>query len=191
MPRKLKVDPRDTDSTYVDVIGYEGRYQVNIKGDVRVRMDGFWRYKKWRYLTGSRYNNGYLYYKFDNKERFSRHRLIAMHFIPNPYSKPHINHINGIKSDDRIDNLEWCTPKENFHHAIRTGLYTDEHRKAGIQKVVAKARRVTVDLHTGFIFDGVDLACEALNLNKNTEKRKCLYVPEKARLHYETRPRKR
>lgn len=51
------------------------------------------------------------------------HRLIGITFLPNPSNKPEINHINGIKTDNRISNLEWVTPQENSHHARNTGLY--------------------------------------------------------------------
>jgi len=53
---------------------------------------------------------------------FFIHKLIALAFIPNPHNKPEINHINGIKSDNSIINLEWCTHKENMKHARDTGL---------------------------------------------------------------------
>ncbi len=76
--------------------------------------------------------NGYhrIALSIDSKKRnWSVHRLVAMAFIPNPESKREINHINGIKNDNRVENLEWCTRSENSKHAFRIGLQSNKGEK--------------------------------------------------------------
>lgn len=103
--------------------GYENRYEVSNLGRVKSleRIDRYNRKIEEKILAPRKHTGGYLRVQLSKKD-FYIHRLVAEAFIPNPENKSQVNHIDGNKRNNRVDNLEWNTPLENNLHAIRTGL---------------------------------------------------------------------
>ena len=109
--------------------GYEGYYEVSTEGEIR-SLDRYVNNRNsfvvGRIMHLSMGPSGYLQVglcKNGKRKNFKVHKIVAKVFIPNPDNKPYVNHINGIKTDNRKENLEWVTAQENTDHAIRTGLY--------------------------------------------------------------------
>jgi len=96
------------------IAGWRGRYEISAQGEVR-RADG-------RGVNQWTNPDGYRLVSLSPPRKVERvHRLVAASFVPNPEAKPFVNHIDNDRANNAATNLEWCTQRENIHHAARQG----------------------------------------------------------------------
>ena len=103
-----------------DIEGYEGLYEVSDQG--RVRSLNYHHTGRVQLLKPQMNTWGYLHVVLckDGKRKFCRlHRLVAQAFLVNPLGLPELNHIDENKQNNCVDNLEWCSAKENSNHGTR------------------------------------------------------------------------
>ena len=123
-----------------DIIGYEGLYQISNKGRVKsVKLNSI----RKSHLS----DRGYQIITLRNKNHTKSvriHRLVAIHFIPNPDNKEQVNHIDFNPFNNSVENLEWVTNRENSSHSSRrkekTSKYVGVHFSKKSNKWISKIR---------------------------------------------------
>lgn len=139
-----------------EIVGFED-YYINEEGRIFN--------KKMQELKGKWVDNtGYyqIVLRKNKKRKHVRiHRLVALTFIPNPDNLPQVNHKDGNKLNNNIDNLEWCTNSENTQHGYDANLYHSKRRKIKVKATHKGTKEV-------FIFSSIRECSEKLSLNRKT-----------------------
>lgn len=100
-----------------DIIWYEWIYKISNLWRIKSLWNIFNRKEKiLKTYTDYKWYDSIWLYKNWLFKKYKIHRLVAKAFIPNPYNKSEVNHINHIRNDNRMENLEWCTTAENARH---------------------------------------------------------------------------
>lgn len=196
------------------VVGYEGRYEVSSLGHVRSLKGGHRRGKLLKPCTDS---DGYYIVGLSKPDASGKsiartlkvHRLVAMAFIPNKLGLPQVDHINGIKIDNRVENLRWASAYDNRNNPVtrdnsRASLlayYGSERHRTGLKKVAAIMRSkyakhvldtltntIYASIHDASKFTGIgrkeiSLSCKRHAIN-DYHPHKINKVPVKNRFHY-------
>lgn len=178
----------EKNESWKEVEGYE-RYEVSDFGNVR-KKNGKWSKREGDYLNlKPSENKGYKYvtlYKHRIPKQFYIHRLVMTTFSSNTENKPHVNHLNGVRGDNRLINLEYATVAENLKHSYRTlnrtpPMLGKKHSEKAKEKMMEnKTDSISVTIN-GIEYRSLREACRELNINLVTLRTKikkgiCIYV---------------
>lgn len=147
-------------------------YTPHTWNDYIINRDGtIFSIKNNKYLIPHKRKDGYFIVRINRKD-YTIHRLVAQKYIPNPNNYPYVNHINYIKTDNRVENLEWCTPKYNSIHGIGKKIYqydlkgnlikeynsiSEIDSKKFNRKMISNCCRNKKSIHRWYIFSYVPL----------------------------------
>lgn len=146
-----------------DIKGFEGLYQISnfgrVRGVDRYIKDsiGRNRFHKRKLKSQSTSKRGYNFVTISKNTKmymFNVHRLVALAFIPNPHNKPCVNHIDLNQLNNHVSNLEWCTQKENVHHAIKNGHVSPINIKVMVMNKSTKEKIIFKSQNQASLFMG-------------------------------------
>ena len=143
-----------------DIKGYEGIYQVSNLGRVKsleriVNTCNAYKtlYEKQLKIYVSK--NGYLHVSLQRKNKLV-HRLVAEAFIPNPENKPQVNHKNEVKQDNRVENLEWVSARENINYGTSLKKRAETQKKLGNQINNKGTSKKVICVESKLIFNSIN-----------------------------------
>lgn len=152
-----------------DVIGYEGLYQVSNLGRVKALGNGICNSKE-KILKATKHSCGYLricLHKYGKAKYYFTHRLVALAFLPNPYNLPQVNHKDEDKTNNRVDNLDWCSEEYNMNYGTRNKRSSEtltNHPKFSKQVLCVETGKkypstMQVERELGYKHQGISKVC--------------------------------
>jgi hypothetical protein len=143
LPKQKLTLKLEMEEIWKDIIGFEGCYQISSLGRVKSLGREVYHARYGKQTIKSHImklnltKDGYLRatLKKGTNGKFLAHRLVAIAFIPNTESKLTVNHKNGIKTDNRLENLEWMTSSENITHSYKINLRSGKGQNNNFSKL--------------------------------------------------------
>ena len=145
-----------------DIKDYECLYKVSKDGKVFSIRNNI-------YLKPNKDRKGYLYVNLSKNGKvklFHIHRLVANAFIPNKSNKEEVNHINGIKTDNKVENLEWVSHKENMQHAYKHNLIAQESIVNNVNRMIKATSKPINQIKNGVVINSFESINEASRITK-------------------------